>query len=145
MYKLEGELTTVKYMCHNCNDQLLKSISSVIDHVWAKHRIEVSKIWQPIERAEDARLPLKKTGVKRVSGFRCEDCKVSLGNILSLLSHLDRVHRIHIWYEKGLTRKRVFLDGILDNVSTGGRVEKKEYIPICKPPYNPRISDEAKE
>jgi len=34
----------------------------VIDHVWAKHKIEVAKEWQPLIRAEDARLPPRKTG-----------------------------------------------------------------------------------
>ena len=35
----------VKYLCHNCNDLLLKNITSVIDHVWAKHDVEVQRHW----------------------------------------------------------------------------------------------------
>ena len=117
-------------MCHNCNDQLLKNISQVIDHVWSKHKIEVVKIWQPVLRAEDARLTKRRTGKKRVSGFRCEECNVSLRNISSLLTHLDKKHGIHIWYEKGLRRKRLFLDGILDDTPTKETKKKQEWVPI---------------
>jgi uncharacterized C2H2 Zn-finger protein len=70
---------------------------------------------QLVKRAEDARLPLKKAGIQRV--FRCERCNVVLKDTSSFLAHLDKWHRIHIWYEKGLTRKRVFFDGILSDSS----------------------------
>jgi hypothetical protein len=82
---------------------LLKNISSVIDHVWAKHKIEVAKEWQPLFQAEDARLPQKQTGKQKASGFRCEACQVSLKDVHSFFLHLDKVHDAHLWYEKGLT------------------------------------------
>lgn len=131
----------VKYLCHNCDDLSLKNISSVIDHVWAKHKIEVAKEWHPLIRAEDARLPPKKTGSQRVTGFRCEDCNVSLTGAPSFLTHLDRMHGIHIWYEKGLTRKRIFFDGILNASSARDELGQQKFIPLSKRPYEPRKSD----
>lgn len=91
----------VRYLCHNCDDLLLKQVSSVIDHVWGKHGVEVKKY-------------------PNRSVFRCEDCNISFGSIISFLKHIDGTHGIHIWYEKGLTRKKVFFDGILKGSSTEG-------------------------
>lgn len=116
----------VKYLCHNCNDLPLKQISSVIDHVWSKHGVEVKKY---LNR----------------SVFRCEDCNLSFSRLPFFLSHLDRTHRIHIWYEKGLARKRVFFDGILRDSSTEENrtlaVPRKE-VPLSQRPYEPRKSDD---
>jgi len=135
----------VKYSCHNCNDLLLKSIDSVIDHVWAKHYVEVAKVLQSVMQSDDARMPKRETGIQRVSGFRCEDCGVSLTDIRFFLAHLDKMHGIHIWYEKGLTRKRVYFDGILEGTSTGDKTEQqklfppsKKNAPLSKRPYEPR-------
>ena len=89
----------VKYLCHNCNDLPLKQISSVLDHIWSKHGVEVQKYHD-------------------IPGFRCADCKLSFKSIVLFLDHIDKTHGIHIWYEKGLTRKRVFFDGILKGSST---------------------------
>jgi len=130
-------------MCHNCDDLPLKHISSVIDHVWGKHGIEVTKIWRPLLRSEDARLPKRRSG-KRRSGFRCEKCNVSLSNISSLLNHLDREHGIHVWYEKGLLQKRVYYDGVLEDALTEEVSEKREYIPLSQLPYEPRTGDKDK-
>lgn len=137
----------VRYLCHNCNDLLLKNISSVVNHVWDEHNIEVTKILQPVKRAEDARLPLQTTAIERVSGFRCEECNVSLGDVSSFLAHLDKTHGIHIWYEKGLIKKRIFFDGILDDSLTEDRTDKKtpiskSNIPLSQRPYKPRKSDD---
>lgn len=135
-------------MCHNCDDLLLKSISSVINHVWDNHKVEVAKIQKHVLKAEDARLPRKRTGKIRVSGYRCEECNVSLSNISSLLDHLDRKHGIHIWYEKGIASKRLFLDGILDDKPTRETKKKQEWVPISKDykpisqrPHKPGKSD----
>ncbi len=131
----------VRYLCHNCNDRLLKTITTVVEHVWAEHKIEVARRWQSVLRSEDARLPPSETRRQKVSGFRCEDYDASLSNVSSFLAHLDQVHAIHIWYERGLTKKRVFFDGILNEAS---RVEKarsstsKENIPLSKRPHEPR-------
>jgi hypothetical protein len=38
----------VKFMCHNCEDQLFKSITSILNHVWDKHGVEVVKNWVPL-------------------------------------------------------------------------------------------------
>ena len=140
----------VKYLCHNCNDLLLKNISSVVNHVWDEHKIEITKKLQMVKRAEDARLPLKKIGIQQVSGFRCEECNVTLRDVPSFLVHLDKIHDIHIWYEKGLTRKRVFFDGILDDSPTEeNRAYKKtamsiskKSVPLSQRPYEPRKSDD---
>jgi hypothetical protein len=85
----------------------LKQISSVVDHVWGKHGVEVKKY---LNR----------------SVFRCEDCKLSFKSIIFFLEHIDKTHGIHIWYEKGLTRKRVFFDGILKGSSTEDLVKQHQ-------------------
>ena len=119
----------VKYLCHNCNDLSMKQISSVIDHVWSKHGVEVQKY-------------------HNISGFRCANCKLSFKSIIFFLEHIDKTHGIHIWYEKGLTRKRVFFDGILNGSSTEeNRTPKttmsipRKGIPLSQCPYEPRKSD----
>lgn len=133
----------VVYLCHNCNDQLLKAIDSVLNHVWDKHKIEVSKVLEPIRRAEDSRMPPKETSRQKICGFRCEDCKVSLSNVTAFFAHLDEIHGIHVWYEKGLTRRRVYFDGILDK-TTKNKTEQqsKKNIPLSKCPHEPRSPDE---
>lgn len=117
----------VKYMCHNCNDLLLKQTSSVVDHVWGKHGVEVKKY---LNR----------------SVFRCEDCKLSFKSIIFFLEHIDKTHGIHIWYEKGLTRKRVFYDGILKSSSTEEnrtpQCQFQERVPLSQRPFEPRKSDD---
>jgi uncharacterized C2H2 Zn-finger protein len=120
----------VKYLCHNCNDLLLKQTPSVIDHVWSKHGVEVKKY---LNR----------------SVFRCEDCNLSFKSIIFFLKHIDKTHGIHIWYEKGLTRKRVFFDGILDDSSTeenrtqkDDHVNSKKGVPLSQRPCEPRKSDD---
>ena len=130
-------------MCRNCDDQLFRSITSVLNHVWDKHGVEVVKKW--IAKSEDARLPLRETNKKRVSGFRCEECNVSFGNIISLLTHLDRKHGIHIWYERGIAKKRVFFDGILEDTLTEEGRKKREMIPLSKRPLKPRISEMSED
>jgi len=135
-------MTLARYMCNNCKDLLLKSITSVLDHVWAKHKIEVTKIWHSVIRAEDTRLPPMETSNRKVSGFRCENCKVSFSKASSVLVHLDKTHGIHIWYEKGLTKKRVYFDGILDKSRVSMRATadtaEKEFVPLSQRPYEPR-------
>ena len=111
-------------MCHNCDDLLFKKIPQVINHVWSKHRIEVTKIELPVSRSDDARLPKEKTA--HVSRYRCVECEASLKNIRALLTHLDRKHGIHIWFERGIARKRLFLDGILDENPAKEIEEKRE-------------------
>lgn len=144
---MQGRMVMVKYSCHNCNDLLLKSISSVLDHVWAEHKIEVAKMWQQVTKSEDAHLPPRNTGKQKISGFQCGDCKVSMKDIPSFLAHLDKMHGIHIWYERGLTRKRVYFDGILDSTAKGKTEQQKllsvskKNIPLSKLPYEPRKSN----
>src|SRR3989304_5549091 len=106
-----------RYFCHNCNDRYLKTITAIINHVWSEHGIVLEKVWQLVVRSEDAHIPPEKTNRKKVSGFRCEDCKVFLEGNRSFLDHLDKIHRIHIWYEKGLDRKRIYFDGVLETDS----------------------------
>ena len=129
----------VIYLCHNCNDLLLKNLDSVLNHVWDKHEIEVSKVLEPIRRAEDSRLPPRETSRHTICGFRCEDCKVSLSNVTAFFAHLDEIHGIHIWYEKGLTRKRVYFDGVLETTTKDNTKQlSKKNIPLSKRPHEPR-------
>lgn len=135
----------VKYFCHDCNDKLLKSIAQVLDHVWIKHGVEVRRESQSVMRSEDAREPKRRTSSERFTGFRCEDCEASFANQKSFLTHLDR---IHIWYEKGLTRKRIYFDGILD-MKTKDKTKQqrllarsKRTLPLSKRPYEPRKNAE---
>lgn len=86
-----------------------------------------------------------------MSGFCCEECDVLLESIPKLLNHLDEAHGVHVWYERGMTRKRVFFDGILEDKLS----EEKEQnwqphslrgaVPLSKRPYEPRKSDEEEE
>lgn len=114
-----------RYFCHNCDDLDLKRISIVLDHIWSKHGVEVQKY-------------------QTRSAFRCADCEISFKSISLFLRHIDKTHGIHIWYEKGLTRKRVFFDGILDeNIASEveREVERREmaqsqkFLPISKAPF----------
>lgn len=140
----------VRYSCHNCRDEDLgKSITKVIKHVWRKHRIELSRKWEPVFVSEDARLPPKKTERRKVSGFCCEECDVFLKNIFLLLKHLDEEHGVHIWYERGMTRKRVFFDGILEDIPTKEEEKRNSWtpvsrnaVPLSKRPHEPRKNDE---
>ena len=43
----------VKYMCNDYKDQNLPNITSVLNHVWDKHGIEVKRKWTL--KSEDAR------------------------------------------------------------------------------------------
>jgi hypothetical protein len=146
----------VRYFCHNCRDEYLSSITKVIDHVWRKHRVEVSRKWEPSFASEDARLPPKKTDKLKVSGFCCEECDVFLESIFQLINHLDGAHGVHIWYERGMTKKRVFFDGILEDKLSEEKEQKdlriplagnvlKDAVPLSKRPYEPRKSDEKDE
>jgi hypothetical protein len=128
----------VKYRCHNCHDQEFRNIASIIDHIWVKHSLIVERKLKSVWIAEDSRQSLRKKKKKRVSSYRCTDCNVLLGKTLSLLRHLDEKHGIHIWYERGLTKKRVFFDGILEDTVTEERRKKKEWIPLSKRPFEPR-------
>lgn len=119
----------VKYLCHNCNDLLLKQITSVLDHIWSKHGVEVQEY-------------------SNMTGFRCADCKISFKNITLFLRHIDKTHGIHIWYEKGLTRKRVFFDGVLTDstLKENSRLSvPREDVPLSQRPYEPRKSDDEDE
>ena len=108
----------------------MKQISSVLDHIWGKHGVEVQKY-------------------QNISGFRCADCKLSFKSIIFFLEHIDKTHGIHIWYEKGLTRKRVFFDGVLDEFPTGeDKTCKKTTVsipnkhPLSQRPYEARKNDD---
>jgi uncharacterized C2H2 Zn-finger protein len=104
----------------------LKQISSVVDHVWGKHGVEVKKY---LNR----------------SVFRCKDCNLSFKSIPFFLKHIDKTHGIHIWYEKGLTRKRVFFDGILKGSSTEENKTMsipRKGVPLSQRPHEPRKSDD---
>lgn len=91
--------------------------------------------------------PLKKIGIQRI--FRCKRCNVVLKDTPSFLAHLDKWHRVHIWYEKGLTRKGVFFDGILNGSSTEENRTTNtamstlgKGVPLSQRPYDPRKSDD---
>jgi hypothetical protein len=60
------------------------------------------------------------------------------------LRHLDKTHDIHIWYERGLTKKRVYLDGILSTKAEQQELlsPSKKNTPLSKRPYEPRKSEE---
>jgi hypothetical protein len=75
-----------------------------------------------------------------------------LESILKLLNHLDVAHGVHIWYERGMTKKRVFFDGVLEADLTEEKGKKDTWapvsrnaIPLSKRPYEPRKSDEEEE
>lgn len=82
--------------------------------------------------------------MQKSAHFRCADCKSSFKSISLFLRHIDKTHGIHIWYEKGLTRKRVFFNGILDE-NTASEVEREverremaqsqKVLSISKPPF----------
>ena len=136
-----------RYYCHNCKDVYLKTPTAVVDHVWVGHGVFVEEVSQLIMRSMDARLPPEKTRKKRVD-FRCDDCDMIFEGIFSFLKHLDKAHDIHIWYEKGLTRRRLYLDGILD-METDDKTKQQELlgqpkknVPLSKKPYEPRKNEE---
>lgn len=119
----------------------MKTITAVVGHAWDEHKIEVGRRWQSVVRAEDARLPPSETGRQKASGLRCEDCNLSLDNVSSFLTHLDQVHGIHIWCERGLIKKRVFFDGILNDALGTEETHSSnsgENIPLSKRPHEPR-------
>lgn len=132
-----------RYYCHNCNDTYLKTPTAIVDHAWTGHGVFVETVLQPIMKSEDAHLPPEKTGKQRIS-FRCDDCRVLVENTFSLLRHLDKVHDIHIWYDRGLTKKRVYLDGIpsLKAEQQGLPSPLGKDAPLSKRPYEPRKSEE---
>ena len=120
----------VRYFCYNCDDLPLKTINSVIEHIFNKHSVVVEKD-------------------QSFSGFRCEECEVYLNQIIPFLSHMDKIHGIHIWYERGLVRKKVFFDGTLSQSSKDAEPNKNEStdtvrhnVPISKRPYLPRKDSE---
>ena len=142
----------VRYFCHNCRDEDLgSSITKVIKHVWRKHRIELSRKWARVTSFEDAYLPDGKIEKMKITGFNCEECGIFLRSITLLLKHLDSEHGVHIWYERGLTRKRVFFDGILkDDLTKEERrgsmtPESRNAVPLSKRLFEPRKKDYEKE
>jgi hypothetical protein len=141
----------VRYFCQNCDDLPMKFVSSVVSHVYGKHGIEVTREKQMIQRAYDARSASKQIKI-RLKGFRCKECDLSLDDVVAFLSHIHHVHGIHIWYEKGLERKKVFFDGTLEEVSANNEAGGKEFIPVskrCVPisqrPYEPRKSSKEED
>jgi len=64
--------------------------------------------------------------------FRCENCNVVLKDAPSFLAHLYKWHRIHISYQKGLSGKRVFFDGILKGSSTENLVKQHQRRRVSK-------------
>ena len=119
----------VQYFCQNCNDLPMKSIPSVLEHVFGKHGIEVARTQRKVERADDAHSALRRT-VVYFKGFRCEECNLPLDHTVALLNHIDRAHGIHIWYERGLTSKKVFFDGTLNEPPTATEADEKKQAPI---------------
>jgi hypothetical protein len=120
----------VNYFCYNCNDLPFKTINAAIEHIGTKHSLLVEKD-------------------QNFSGFRCEGCEVYFAKITSFLTHLDKTHGIHIWYEKGLTKRRVFFDGTLNQPAKSTETNGKESantlehnVPISKRPYVPRQNSE---
>jgi hypothetical protein len=121
----------------------------VISHVWSEHGIILENVWKPVVQSEDARIPPEETQKRKLLGFRCEDCRVLLESSRSLIDHLDKKHGVHIWYEKGLDRKRVYFDGVLDTnlrqqkllpTKRNNRTLDRQNIPLSKRPYEPRKS-----
>ena len=135
----------VKHMCHNCHDLEFGNITKVIDHVWLTHSIIVERKLEYVWAAVDARQSLKKKRKKRISSYRCNECDILLRNTRSLLKHLDEKHGIHVWYERGIAKKRVFFDGILENTLTQEQRKRKAWIPISKRPFEPRRSDKSED
>ena len=131
------------YYCHNCKDIHLKTPTAIVDHAWTGHGVFIETVLLSVTKSEDAHLPPEKTGKQRI-GFRCDDCKVLLENKFSLLRHLDKTHDIHIWYERGLTKKRVYLDGILstETEQQGLLATSKKGAAPSKRPYEPRKTEE---
>jgi|MudIll2142460700_1097286.scaffolds.fasta_scaffold1089008_1 hypothetical protein len=99
----------VRYFCRNCDNLLLKQIGSLIEHVWGKHGIEAKKY-------------------PNRSIFMCKECNLPFGSISLFLNHIDKAHGIHIWYEKGLTKRRIFFDGTLSENLTG-ETKRRYYVP----------------
>lgn len=77
----------VQYFCQNCNDLMMKSVPSVLEHAFKVHGVEVTRTKKEAECAEDARSALRRT-VAGFKGFRCEECDLSLDHTLALLKHI---------------------------------------------------------
>lgn len=111
----------------------------------------MSRKWELVSVPEDSRLFRAHTKQMKVIGFRCEECDIFLRSIILLLKHLDSEHGVHIWYERGLTRKRVFFDGILKDDLT--KEERRgsitqvsgNAVPLSKRPFEPRKKDYEEE
>ena len=70
-------------------------------------------------------------------------------SIRLFLDHVDKAHGIHIWYEKGLTKKKVFFDGTLDLHPARTEADDKATpnsserdVPLSKRPFEPRKKNE---
>lgn len=142
----------VKYFCSNCHDeQLGTSVAKVITHVWRAHRIELERTWEAVVVAEDALSSLNRIRKMKVTGYRCEGCKLLPKNISLLLEHLDEEHGIHIWYEHGIARKRVYFDSPIkktlsenENRNIWNSISRNP-VPLSQRPYEPRKDDEEGE
>ena len=56
------------------------------------------------------------------------ECNYALSNIRILLRHLSKIHGISLWYEKGLTKKRVSLDGLIEDISDEKRKKANQAL-----------------
>lgn len=135
----------VKYSCYNCNIDLGNNAPKVVGHVCNIHGIEISRKWGHVAVSRDAHKPRRNTKKLTVTGFDCVECGIFLRTIILLLKHLDSKHGVHIWYERGLTNKQIFFDGILKDNMTMKEAGSKSVVPLSKRPFYPRMKDNVEE
>lgn len=89
-----------QYQCGTCG--FFRNTVQLENHLSFKHNIHVSL----------TNYPYLTFGHQSLNRNYCSNCGKQFRSFNQTLKHLDTVHHIHIAYERGLTRKRIFLDGI---------------------------------
>ena len=124
----------MQFQCGSCG--FYKTTSSLQKHLGSVHKIYISlsralhqvrdSHGRPINSKDYKTLLLNHENVdgmftltphsfhiysnKRYVCYNCE--RLQFKNIQQTLRHLDQAHNIHISYIKGISKKRVYLDGI---------------------------------
>jgi hypothetical protein len=115
-----------RFVCDNCVElhkkhsykkTFFKSITQVLIHLEREHKIHILdrhtyayEKWYRVKLTtyEDAMRKKKTLPFK----FFCGECNTQIRTRISLLKHISEAHNVTIWYERGVSKKRVYLNGL---------------------------------
>jgi len=99
-----------RFTCDTCNEAVFKSRLQAFNHLANDHNIPLlsrsdwhGREWYRKQTYSSAR-------------YYCQEHHANLWNIVMLLKHCSMHHNVCMWYVRGLSKKRVYLDGLITDV-----------------------------